>query len=172
LDQRGFDRHSQASRANAEVVGNNVWLTDWYKRRNNVRPVAGKRLRILALRLPLSDLFLLERLGKTHAWEVRFTTSAGAGFRLASQSHFELILCDCNQAESHWRGVIERIAASSPRSCILLVSPVRDDYLRRDVLQRGGHDVLVRPLREESALYSVQAVSRLVSSENRVSVDC
>jgi len=149
-----------------------VWLTDWYKKRNDAHRVAERRLRILVIRMPLSDLFLLERLGKTHAWEVRFTTSLRDGFRLASQSHFELILCDCNQAEYHWRGVIERLAASSPRSCILLVSPVSDDYLRRDVLRCGGHDVLVRPLREESALRSVQAIAHLIPSDSGVSVGC
>ena len=149
-----------------------MWLTDWYKKRKDGHPVAERRLRILVLRMPLPDLFLLERLGKKHAWEVRFTTSPREGFRLASQSHFELILCDCNQAEYHWRGVIERLAASSPRSCILLVSPVSDDYLRRDVLQEGGHDVLVRPLREESALQSVQSAIRYVSQGSGVSVGC
>jgi DNA-binding NarL/FixJ family response regulator len=149
-----------------------VWLTDWFKKRNGARQVPERRLRILVLRMPLSDLFLLERLGRTHAWEVRFTTSPREGFRLASQSHFELILCDCDQPQDHWRGVLERLAASSPRSCILLVSPVSDDYLRRDVLRQGGHDVLVRPLREESALCSVQAASRFIPSGSRVSVGC
>ena len=149
-----------------------MWLSDWYKKRRDAHPVAERRLRILLLRVPLSDLFLLERLGKQHAWEVRSTTSSREGFRLASQSHFGLILCDCNQAEHHWRGVIERLAASSPRSRILLVSPVSDDYLRRDVLQQGGHDVLVRPLCEESAVYSVQAASRFISSGSGVSVGC
>ena len=149
-----------------------MWLPDWYKKRDVARRVAKKRLRILLLRVPLRDVFLLERLGKQQAWELRFTTSPREGFRLVSRSHFELILCDCNQAEDHWRGVIERLAASSPRSRILLVSPVSDDYLRRDVLRHGGHDVLVRPLREESALHSVQAVSRFIPSGSVVSVGC
>ena len=149
-----------------------MWLTDWYKKRTRAHRVAEGRLRILVLRMPLSDLFLLERLGKKHAWDVRFTTSPREGFRLASQNQFELILCDCNQAEYHWRGVIERLAANSPRSCILLVSPVSADYLRRDVLQQGGHDVLVRPLREESAFHSVQAASRFIPSGSGVSVGC
>lgn len=149
-----------------------MWLTDWYKKRRTAHPLAERRLRILILRVPLSDVFLLERLAKHQAWEIRFTPSSQEGFRLASQSHFELILCDCNQAEYHWRGVIERLAASSPQSCILLVSPVSDDYLRRDVLQQGGHDVLVRPFGEESALHSVQAASRFISSGSSVSVGC
>lgn len=61
---------------------------------------------------------------------------------------------------------------ASPRSCILLVSPVSDDYLWRDVLQQGGYDVLLRPLREECALRAVQAVLRFVSPESGVSVGC
>lgn len=122
--------------------------------------------------MPLHDLFLLERLGKQHAWELRFTTSPEEGFRLVSRSYFELILCDCNQPGSSWREVIDRLATGSPQSRILLVSPVSDDYLRRDVLQQGGHDVLIRPLREESALRSVQAVSRFISSGSDVPVVC
>lgn len=149
-----------------------MWLTDWYKKQNGAHPVAGKRLRILVLRMPLLDLFVLERLGKQHAWEVRFTTSPREGFRLAAQSHFELILCDCNQPEDHWRGVMKRLAVCSPRSCIVLVSPVSDDYLRRDVLQQGGHGVLVRPLCEESALHSVQAFSCFIPLGSGVSVGC
>jgi hypothetical protein len=47
---------------------------------------------------------------------------------------------------------------------------VSDDYLWRDVLQQGGYDVLLRPLREEPALRAVQAVLRFVSPESGVSV--
>ena len=65
-----------------------MWLFDWYKKRRDARQVAEERLRILVLRMPLADLFLLERLAKQRAWEVRFTTSSREGFRLVSQSHF------------------------------------------------------------------------------------
>ena len=145
-----------------------MWLTDWFRKSKQERRANNRRPRILVLRMPLSDLFQLERLGKQHAWELRFTTSPGEGFRLVSQSHFEVILCDCNQPGYPWREVIDRLAASSPRSRILLVSPVSDDYLRRDVLRQGGCDVLVRPLREES-LRTVQAVLRYGSPRDDTS---
>ena len=149
-----------------------MWLVDWFKKWNEPRRVPEGRLRILVLSMSLEDRFVLERLGKQHDWELQFTSSPREGVRLASQSHFELILCDRNQPGYPWREVMDRLAACSPRSCILLVSPVSDDNLWRDVLQRGGYDVLIRPLREESALHAVEAVLRFICPENSVSVGC
>ena len=147
-----------------------MWRPDWFKKLNEARPVPRGRVTILALSMSFEDRFLLERLGKRHGWELRFTYSPREGFNLASQRHFELILCDRNQPGYPWREVVDRFAACSPQSCILLVSPVSDDYLWRDVLQQGGYDVLLRPLREEPALRAVQAVLRFVSPESGVSV--
>jgi hypothetical protein len=120
-------------------------------------------LRILAISLLLEDRFLLEDLGKQYDWELQFTDSPREGFTLAPQTHFELILCDRNQRGYPWREVMDRLAAASPRSCILLVSPVSDDYLWGDVLQRGGYDVLRRPLRETAVLRSIGAAIRYLS---------
>jgi DNA-binding response OmpR family regulator len=149
-----------------------MWLTDRFKKWNASRPAPEGCLRILVLSMSLEDRFVLERLGKQHDWELQFTSSPGEGLKLASQSHFDLILCDRDQYGYPWREVMDRLAACSPRSCILLVSPVSDDHLWRDVLQRGGYDVLIRPLREQSALHAVEAVLRFISPENSVSVGC
>jgi hypothetical protein len=81
---------------------------------------------------------------------------------LASQSHFEVILCDRHQPGYPWREVMDRLAVSSPRSCMLLVSPVNYDYLWSDVLQHGGYDILIRPLREGAVLHAVAAAIRYV----------
>jgi len=52
---------------------------------------------------------------------------------------------------------MDRLARDSPRSDILLVSPKRDDYVWRDVLQHGGYDCLLRPLREDAVLQMIGA---------------
>lgn len=142
-----------------------MWLPDWFKERhrNHQHPAVGERLRILALSLRLEDCWLLERLGKQHHWKLRFAISPRDGFNLVSQSHFDLILCDRNQTGHPWREVMDRLAVSSPRSCIFLVSPLNDDYLWRDVLQQGGYDVLIRPLREKPVLHSIEAAVRFIS---------
>src|SRR5579862_6774422 len=144
-----------------------VWLLDWVKKQTEPQPEPEGRLRILGLSILLQDIFVLERLGKRYDWELRFANSPREGFKLAAQSRYEVILCDRNQPGYPWREVVDRLAASSPRSCILLVSPVKDDYLWQDVLQRGGYDVLLRPLREDAALHSIDAAVRFISCEPR-----
>jgi hypothetical protein len=141
-----------------------LWLSEWLKKRNTaVSESAAKRLRILAVSICLDDIFLLEYLGNQHRWELKFTGSPEEAFRLASSSDFDLILCNRNQRGYPWREVMDRLAATSPRSCILLVSPTNDDYLWWDVLHHRGFDVLIRPLREEIVLRAVDTAIRCVS---------
>jgi CheY-like chemotaxis protein len=139
------------------------WIPDWLKKRNKPRPVPKERIRILVLSMSLEDRLLLKRLGRQHDWELRFANSPREGFRLVSQSHFELILCDRNQPGYPWREVMDRLSARSPRSCILLVSPVKNGYLWGDVLQQGGYDVLIGPLRERDVLQSIDAAVRFIT---------
>ncbi len=137
-------------------------VADWFKKRNEA-PAPEKRLSILVVSMFLGDRLLLEQLGKQRDWELKFTNSAREGFALASRNRFELILCDRNQVGHPWREVMGRLAAVSPRSCILLVSPVNLDYLWGDVLQQGGYDVLTRPLREKAVLDVFDAAVRFIS---------
>jgi len=141
-----------------------VWLRDWFKKRNQRHQIPEARLKILALSIFLQDRLLLERLGRQCNWELRFTNSPPEAFNWVSQSQFEIILCDRNQPGFPWREVVDRLAKSSPRSCILLISPMNDDYLWSDVLQWGGYDILRRPLHAEDVLQLVGAVTRYISS--------
>jgi CheY-like chemotaxis protein len=140
-----------------------LWIPSWLKKRIEDDPSPEKRLRILAVSVSLGDRFLLQDLAKQHDWEVLFTQSPRDAFSLVSKSYFELILCDCKQHGFPWREVMDRLAQGSPQSCILLVSPVKDDYLWRDVLQHGGYDVLIRPLREVAVLHLVDAAIHVMT---------
>jgi CheY-like chemotaxis protein len=141
-----------------------LWLSEWLRKRNTtLSESADKRLRILAVSICLDDIFLLEYLGNQHGWELKFTGSPQEAFRLASSSDFDLILCNRNQPGYPWREVMDRLAATSPRSCILLVSPTNDDYLWWDVLHHRGFDVLIRPLREEIVLRVIDTAVRCLS---------
>jgi DNA-binding NtrC family response regulator len=139
-------------------------LSEWLKKRNNAQSVSrAKRIRILAVSISLEDILLLEHLGDRYGWELKFTRSPDEAFGLASNSGFDLILCDRNQPGYPWREVMDGLAASSPRSCILLVSPTGDDYLWWDVLHHRGFDVLIRPLREEIVLHVLDTAVRFMS---------
>jgi CheY-like chemotaxis protein len=139
-----------------------VWLPDCFKKRKAPVPSA-KRLRILAVSIALNDIFLLEYLGDRHGWDVNFTGSPKEALQLASHGDFDLILCDRNQPGHPWREVMDGLAASSPRSCIFLVSPTNDNYLWWEVLNHRGFDVLIHPLREEMVLRTIDSAVRCLS---------
>ena len=147
-----------------------MWLSNWFKKQEEVFSTPEQRLRILGLSMSIDDCILLRCLALQHKWDL-LTRSPRDAFRLASQSHFEIILCDRNQPGYPWREVMDRLAKCSPRSCIVLVSPVGEDDLWRSVLQHGGYDVLLRPLRENSALHAIQAVLRFISWETDISAE-
>jgi DNA-binding NtrC family response regulator len=149
-----------------------VWLFNWFKKQDDLPSTTEERPRILALAMSIDDRVLLSWLGKENNWELRFTQSPREAFALALDSHFAVILCDRNQPGYPWREVLSRLAVYSPRSCVLLVSPVRDDDLWQSVLQHGGYDVLIRPLRESAALQTIQAALRFVFPKRDVPVGC
>jgi len=146
-----------------------MWFVDWLKSRTAPRPEPEARVKILVISMLLEDSFFLERLAKEREWRLVFTNSPREAFTLASRAHFDLILCDRNQPGYPWREVVSRLADTSPGSCVLLVSPVKDDYLWSEALQNGGYDVLVRPLREKNVLHSVEAALRFISTADVVS---
>ena len=141
-----------------------MWLSWWLKKRSNPKSVStAQRLRILAVSISLDDIFLLEYLANQHEWEMKFAGSPQEAFRLAQCGGFDLILCGRNQPGYPWREVMDRLAASSPRSCILLVAPTKDDYLWWDVLNHRGFDVLICPMREEIVLRAIDRAVRCLS---------
>jgi DNA-binding NtrC family response regulator len=133
-----------------------LWFSDWFKKRN-LAAEPGDQLRILAVSIFLDDRFVLERIGNLRGWQLCFSRSPKDAFRLASQSDFDVILCDRNQPGYPWREVMDGLAASSPRSCIILISPKKDDHLWWDVLNHRGFDVLIRPLRDDHVLRMIDA---------------
>ena len=119
-------------------------------------------LKILVISISLEDRFLLEQLAKQQRWKIRFTFSPDHGFQMASEEDYDLIFCDHYQRGYPWREVMDRLSATSPRSCIVLLAPFKDDYLWQEVLRHGGYDVVVCPLRPDTTLEAVLAVDRFL----------
>lgn len=143
-----------------------MWCADWFKKLRNSTAEPAEQFRILAVSIFLDDRFVLERAGNRYGWHLCFSSSPNDAFRLASTSDFDLILCDRNQPGYPWREVMDCLAANSPRSSIVLISPTKDDYLWDDVLTHQGFDILIRPLREERVLRMIDTVRFLSLAAN------
>ncbi|MCU1328884.1 MAG: response regulator receiver protein [Bryobacterales bacterium] len=105
---------------------------------------------VLVVTAPPDDHTFFSCLGETCRWKLTVTGSVGEALELVASLNFPLIVCDRELPGQQWRNVIARMKERAPRSCVLLISPVSDDYLWREVLRHGGYDVIPRPLQTET----------------------
>ena len=124
-----------------------MFLSGWFKKHEPL-PNA-ERLRVLLVSMSLEDRFLIERLSKQHGWALWSLESEGR-IQTRVEERFRRDFVRSQSARVSRRGVLDRLFADAPRSCVLLVSPSNDEYLWREVIQHGGYDVVTHPLREES----------------------
>jgi DNA-binding NtrC family response regulator len=134
-------------------------LERWLKKRH-LAASGSERLRVLAVAIPGADRSLLTHIGKEHGWGLCFCPTLEEALRVLPDGDFTVILFDRDQPGLPWREVLAHLVARSPGTSILLVSPVNDDFLWREVVQRGGYDVLARPLRSDSVLHAIHAAAR------------
>ncbi|HUQ90263.1 MAG TPA: response regulator [Bryobacteraceae bacterium] len=74
-----------------------------------------------------------------------------------------MILCDRDIPDLEWRGAIRKLSAAFP-VCVILTSPVVDDYLSIEVARCGGFDVLPTPLRDEHVVRAIKLASSYSNS--------
>lgn len=148
----------------------------WFKKPNDPQPVAVRRIRLLILSVYMDDRLLLKRIAKQYDWEPRFAFSTQGALRLASQTHYDVILCDRHQAECPWQQVMSELSVCAPGSCIFLISRNSNNRLWGEVLEQGGFDILLRPFTGSTIANAVQAALPFVYAESefttgRISVD-
>lgn len=68
---------------------------------------------------------------------------------------FSIIICDRDLPGFDWRDTVEMLVASAPDASVLLTSPVNDDFLWQEVIQRGGYDVLVKPFEMQGFSHTI-----------------
>jgi two-component system response regulator HydG len=143
-----------------------MWFLKWFKQQTpaSAQGAPEASLQVLAVSVWLNDRLVLEQLGRREGWTLRFTNSPADAFRLVQEKHYDVVLCDRNQPGFPWREVMERLADHSPHSRILLLAPVTDDYLWRDVVQQGGYGVLTRPLHESDALHTISVAAGFLAA--------
>lgn len=73
-----------------------------------------------------------------------------------NQLQAPIILCDRDLPGTEWRDVVGMMASSNHGACAVLVSRVVDDYLWKEVIRKGGYDVLSKPLKEDEIVRSVR----------------
>jgi FixJ family two-component response regulator len=129
---------------------------------------APSRLTIVALVLGDRDRQVLADVCALHPWDLHFTSTFEEAWAVLNHLKAPLVLCDRDCPGAEWREVVQRMASSAHRACVILLSGVVDDYLWNEVNRKGGYDVLSKPLREDDVVRSVKLARSYWSSSQRM----
>ena len=114
-------------------------------------------IRVLAVMAKDSDRQVLSQIGEKAKWHIEFASNYESAVELAGRRKFAVILCDRDLSSAfNWREAVQKLAGIAPGSCVMLTSPVNDDVLWQEVIDRGGYDVLTKPFHEERVVRSVR----------------
>jgi DNA-binding NtrC family response regulator len=102
------------------------------------------------------DRDLLKNIGMRDHLDFHFANTCGDAWNAANRLKSPVVLCERDLPGMEWQDTVRILASAIPHPCVILTSPVVDDYLWHETVARGGYDVLARPLREEEAARSIQ----------------
>jgi len=133
-----------------------VRVFDWLKKSAQVARSkrADDPVSLLAITASHSDQAALARLAARSDWSLALSESLEDAVQLLAHRRFSIVLFD-RDLTGDWREAMEKLARSAPGACILLTSAVNDSYLCEEVVQRGGYDVLTRPLQDAAVVHAI-----------------
>jgi DNA-binding NtrC family response regulator len=105
---------------------------------------------VVALVLDEQDRHVLTSVSGHGLLDVHFVESCEEACAVANELTAPVILFDRDWAGSEWKTVVECLAVSPHRACVILMSSVSDDYLWQELIRRGGYDVLPKPLQADN----------------------
>jgi DNA-binding NtrC family response regulator len=131
---------------------------------------ATTHITVIGLAFTDEDRRLLSSVCRARQWNVLFADSCDKARAALDQHRAAVILCDRDLPGGEWRDAVQALASFPYRACVLLISRVVDDYLWNEVVQRGGYDVLLKPLREEDVVREVKLAWSYWNTARRASM--
>lgn len=116
----------------------------------------------------------LGRLCSRLRWQLTYANDLPIALKNLQDQTFDVVIYDRDMPGQDWRLAITSLAATAPWSTILLLSPLGHPELWNEVVRRGGHDILGKPISDdgvESALGLAMARAKLKSSLDKRKVD-
>jgi len=114
------------------------------------------RLNVIALISGDADRRELTGICSRKGWNLLFVGTLEEARTALEKVRAPVVLCDRDLPGSGWRSMVEGLASSPHRACIILVSAVVDSYLWNEVVRTRGFDVLSKPFREDDVARAVR----------------
>lgn len=145
----------------------NFWqlIYSVFTRSTTGRKTLPPRIPVVAAVVSEQDRHVLASVSGQEVLEVHFVESCDEACAVAKHLIAPVILFDRDLPGAEWRTAVKSLAASPHRACVVLMSGVVDDYLRQELIRRGGYEVLSKPLRADNILRVIKlALSYWIST--------
>ena len=96
-------------------------------------------------------------------WEFQHTGTVESGLDVLREFPANVAIYDWPASdppgESDWRSAMDRLSAQPDHPCLLLASPVDDQYLCAEVVRHGGFDVMPRSASQDRIIGNIRFAS-------------
>jgi hypothetical protein len=98
---------------------------------------------------------LSEIAGPEHL-DFHFADTCSEAWNAINRLQSPVVLCERDLSHLEWQDAVRILATALSHPCVILTSPVVDDYVWREIVSRGGYDVLATPLRCDDAARAIR----------------
>lgn len=99
--------------------------------------------------------------------ELKYAGNLAVALSNLRENDFAVVIYDHDISGQDWRAAVSTLAHASPGSSILLMSTLRQPEIWNEVVRKGGHDMLSKPISEEGAESTI-ALARARAKVNRM----
>jgi DNA-binding NtrC family response regulator len=128
---------------------------------------SAKATPVVALIRDGHDRNLLETIGTKDNLDIHFADTCDEAWNSANRFRSPVVLCGRDVPGIEWPDAVRILASAVPHPCVILTSPVTDEYLWKEIVARGGYDVLATPLREADTTRSIRLALSYWKSASR-----
>jgi DNA-binding response OmpR family regulator len=111
---------------------------------------------ILAVNLCKQDCRFLRTIFASLPWKLASVATLMQGVRQVKSQSVPVIVCECDFRDGNWKLLLDKVRMLARPPRLIVASRFADEGLWAEVLNLGGHDVLVTP-------FDADEVQRVVS---------
>ena len=135
-------------------------MFDFLHRRRHVDNAEDKTI-VRLLVITRDDRFSasVQDAAKACGWEFQHTGTVESGVDVLREFPASVAIYDWPATEEDWRPAMDRLSALPDHPCLLLASPVADEYLCAELVRHGGFDVMPRSAPRDRIIGNIRFAS-------------
>jgi len=129
---------------------------------------ACSRSSLMAVLPAREDGLALQRIIGACEWELQWTRTCAEAIATFRRTTPAVVICDRDLIDGDWRKLWNILAHASRPPIFIVASRLADEALWAEVLNVGGHDLLLKPFRAEEVIRVVHAAATQLPSPTSI----